>query len=272
MALLFRTGSRPACRLLPVSAAVAGWVRAVWIMDLREGAGGARRLVPDLTTELLVHLPDRGDALVAAVGSLSARPVRSGCGVSVGVSLAPPAARRVLATAMPELCRQPLLARPDLGEALAGMLAPSRRRSVAAWLDALLRLVGERLPASPSEEERQVFRALAVLQGGGPAPVGEIAAAAAVGERTLRRRFDAYCGIGIKQAGRLLRVGRALELAARCPEPNWADIALRTAHFDQAHLVHEVRRLAGMTPGQFHRRYGARHESDRFLQAPAGRR
>ncbi|UGQ13927.1 helix-turn-helix transcriptional regulator [Yinghuangia sp. ASG 101] len=62
--------------------------------------------------------------------------------------------------------------------------------------------------------------------------------------RQLHRRSVAAFGYGPKTLGRVLRLGRALELA-RGGEP-FADVAVRAGYADQAHLAREVRSLAGV--------------------------
>jgi AraC-like DNA-binding protein len=46
----------------------------------------------------------------------------------------------------------------------------------------------------------------------------------------------------------VLRLQRALELAAARPRPGWAEVAARAGYADQAHLANDCRELAGVPP------------------------
>ncbi|MFS8197444.1 helix-turn-helix domain-containing protein [Streptomyces sp. CWNU-52B] len=71
-------------------------------------------------------------------------------------------------------------------------------------------------------------------------------------ERQLHRRALAAFGYGPKTLSRVLRLGRALELARDGLPP--AEVAATTGYADQAHLSREVRELAGATLGVLLRR------------------
>jgi AraC-like DNA-binding protein len=77
-------------------------------------------------------------------------------------------------------------------------------------------------------------------------PVPALAAAVGLGERQLRRRFDAAVGYGPKMLARVARFRRALALV-RAGEPP-AAAAYEAGYADQAHMTREMRALAGRTP------------------------
>ncbi|WP_218566155.1 AraC family transcriptional regulator [Vallicoccus soli] len=87
-------------------------------------------------------------------------------------------------------------------------------------------------------------RLLALAERGAPVPVA--AAATGWSERQLRRRAHELFGYGPRHLARVLRLGRALDLA-RAGLP-LAEVAARTGHADQQHLSREVRALTGTTP------------------------
>lgn len=68
-----------------------------------------------------------------------------------------------------------------------------------------------------------------------------------VSERQLRRRSHHAFGYGPKALQRVLRFHRALTLARRAPDLDWAGLAYRCGYADQAHLARDVRGLAGAT-------------------------
>ncbi|GIG70717.1 helix-turn-helix domain-containing protein [Phytomonospora endophytica] len=77
--------------------------------------------------------------------------------------------------------------------------------------------------------------------------VAGTALAVNLGERHLRRRALAAFGYGPKTLARILRLGRALDLA-RGGVP-YAHVAATTGYTDQAHLSREVKALAGAPLG-----------------------
>lgn len=65
------------------------------------------------------------------------------------------------------------------------------------------------------------------------------------------RRFEQAVGLTPKRYARVLRFGVLLPSLARCGPRDWAQIAAGAGYFDQSHLIHEFRRLAGMAPGAY---------------------
>ena len=76
------------------------------------------------------------------------------------------------------------------------------------------------------------------------ASVARTAELVGLGERQLHRRCQDAFGYGPKTLARILRLGRALDLA-RSGVPA-ATVAASTGYADQAHLSREVRDLAGV--------------------------
>lgn len=69
----------------------------------------------------------------------------------------------------------------------------------------------------------------------------------------LERQFQARVGISPKRFLRIVRLRRILPALKVKAEPDWADLAAAEGFYDQAHLIHEFRHLAGVTPRQFWR-------------------
>ncbi|MFE6777048.1 helix-turn-helix domain-containing protein [Streptomyces sp. NPDC057702] len=134
------------------------------------------------------------------------------------------------------------------------------------WPGAEAARLAERVAAGPEADRARVLEAaVAARWRAGPARGGELAPSYArvvrglraggtvaalardvgLSERQLRRRcLDAF-GYGPKTLARVLRMGRALELA-RAGEP-LALVADRAGYADQAHLAREIRALAGVS-------------------------
>ncbi|WP_436790283.1 helix-turn-helix domain-containing protein [Yinghuangia sp. YIM S10712] len=151
---------------------------------------------------------------------------------------------------------------PGLGPAVFGVPAVELRdrrvpladvwpaREARAWVEH----IGESADPGPVLEHIAARR----LRETAPDPVAQAVAAglargagvAALADqvgfsgRQLHRRSVAAFGYGAKTLGRVLRLGRALELA-RGGEP-FADVAARAGYADQSHLAREVRSLTGV--------------------------
>ncbi len=80
-------------------------------------------------------------------------------------------------------------------------------------------------------------------------PLEEPAAALAVSERRLRRRFVQAVGYGPATYLRVSRFQRAVALAPRVA--NLAALAAAAGYADQAHLSRDCRALTGLTPRGF---------------------
>ncbi|HEX6703488.1 MAG TPA: helix-turn-helix domain-containing protein [Albitalea sp.] len=65
------------------------------------------------------------------------------------------------------------------------------------------------------------------------------------------RRFHGEVGLTPKRYGRVLRFNAVIEGLAAGGERDWAQVALAGGFYDQAHLVHEFREMAGLTPGAY---------------------
>ncbi|MCW7541772.1 helix-turn-helix domain-containing protein [Aquabacterium sp. A7-Y] len=65
------------------------------------------------------------------------------------------------------------------------------------------------------------------------------------------RRFEQAVGLTPKRYARVLRFGVLLPSLARCGPRDWAQIAVGAGYYDQSHLIHEFRALAGMAPGAY---------------------
>jgi AraC-like DNA-binding protein len=65
------------------------------------------------------------------------------------------------------------------------------------------------------------------------------------------RRFAETVGITPKRYARVLRFNTLLPRLARVGPRDWANVAAEGGYFDQSHLIHEFRQLAGITPASY---------------------
>jgi AraC-like DNA-binding protein len=98
----------------------------------------------------------------------------------------------------------------------------------------------------------------------GQVRVAVIARELGLSERQLERRFQERVGLGPKAFARVARFQALSRALQQDPRAAWADRAAGFGYVDQAHLVHDVRAFAGVTPREL-----ARLVSD-FSNTPLG--
>ncbi|MFD8152732.1 helix-turn-helix domain-containing protein [Streptomyces sp. NPDC059720] len=83
-------------------------------------------------------------------------------------------------------------------------------------------------------------------------PVAEVADRLGWTARRLTRRCAGHLGVPPKRYARVRRFQRLLRrVNAGQGPPDWAALAADCGYHDQAHLIHEFRALAGITPGAY---------------------
>jgi len=152
---------------------------------------------------------------------------------------------------------------PGVGPAVLGVPAYELRNArlplSALWPQRRVRALADRLAAAP-DPATELVTALAeplyeaadpwlswlVAELGRGTPVGVVAAEAYLSERHLHRRCRAAFGYGPKTLARILRMGRALDLARS--GRTLVEVAAAVGYADQAHLTRDVRALTGVSP------------------------
>jgi AraC-like DNA-binding protein len=140
---------------------------------------------------------------------------------------------------------------PTLGEVLGreGDLLVEQLAGLPTWEErfALLdRYLTRRAADSQVVLAWQVTRATRLVAAGWPLP--DIQRDVGWSARHLRARFLDQVGMSPKAMARVLRLQSALRahLAGR----TWAQAAVLARYHDQAHLVHDVKAMTGLTPGR----------------------
>src|SRR5262252_30955 len=80
-------------------------------------------------------------------------------------------------------------------------------------------------------------------------------------------RFKIDVGLTPKRYCRVRRFQRAVTLANRGCDVDWAGVALDCGYFDQAHFIHEFRSFAGLTPTAYQAARTAFQNHVKFLQS-----
>lgn len=253
-------GEVPYTEIAP-PADLAPYVDRLWLRTT-VGAGGLHRVLPDGCVDLII---DAGHGSAEIVGTMTrAIEVPGGPARHVAVRFRPGTAAALTRCALAELTDR--AADPaDLGiprglvDDLVGAICdpvpaascpaalPARIPLVAAdhaRLAALVTWLRARLAGAPPPDAL-VARAVALLATGAPR-VDDVADQLGVTRQHLARSFRRDVGISPKQLARIARMQRAA--AALRSGRDLARLAAELGYFDQSHLTHDLRDLAGLTP------------------------
>lgn len=121
-----------------------------------------------------------------------------------------------------------------------------------ARFDILDRLIGARLDAATATPAPVLWAWNKLRTSGGNVSIGSIAGEMGYSHKHLISRFRDEIGLPPKTMGRVLRFDRAVKIVRRGDDvTSWLDIADECGYFDQAHLIRDFRRFAGLTPADF---------------------
>lgn len=241
-------------REAPAPPSLARWVESVWELRVPVGARVASRIIPDGSADLVFHLGDVPAAATArayVVGTLL-RSVTIDYALHthvVGACLRPAGVRELL-DVVPHDIADRVVPLGDVcgtvGERLCNTVVDGPPDAAVWRLNAALlaRRSSLALPdAAVSEAVRLIRRS------GGRISMDALAPLVALSPRQFERRFSAAVGLPPKVFARLVRFdGVVRHIRQRGLDRGWAALAMECGYHDQAHLVHEVRAFAGITP------------------------
>jgi AraC-like DNA-binding protein len=101
----------------------------------------------------------------------------------------------------------------------------------------------------PLELDKLVDFALGALHR--DVPVGALTSRLGMTPKRFIRHFHEAVGITPKRYARVRRFGRVLEAYEHGQELDWSGVAAECGYFDQAHLIHDFREFAGMSPTRY---------------------
>ncbi len=253
---------------LPREHRLRPYVKCIWRYQ-GAPAGGHQRVMPRGIVKLLFplsgtlttvegirgHVPRlRGGAYLAGLHSHAVTTAPDGGLVMLGLGLSAEACRAVLPLPAREVTNLTIEAAwvfkntPELFERLCRATSsfPDQCRILLRWLETVIK---------PSARLTQVHHACSVLaRTPQNARVDRIARDMAVSSRHLRRVFLEYIGVTPLEYARLQRFHRALTLMPS--DLSLTAIAHESRYFDQAHLCHDFKDIAGITPGEYRAQAG----------------
>jgi AraC-like DNA-binding protein len=199
---------------------------------------------PTLVSLTENHSPDGFAALLSGLTLAPAFIHHDGNQFGVQLALTPLGARALFG--LPAAAVAEAVASISL-ERLTDRLREASWRERFALLDAAFT---QRLE-SPAMKPELSYAWQRITHSNGSLRVSELAAETGWSRRTLCARFAAEYGVGPKEALRLVRFGRSRSLVQQPNRPTLAEIAAVCGYYDQAHLAHEWRSLAGVAPSQW---------------------
>jgi AraC-like DNA-binding protein len=240
-------------------------VQSLWYSERGALPHARARSLPTGCTDIVIPLLQDGLVRYDSEHDASARRFRGGIvqgphdhfGVRgtegpsavVGVHFRPNGAAALFGGALRELRN-----RTALLEDLWGLEARDLRERLqhAASPGVALRLLGralvQRLRAAPPIDP-MVAAALAALKASPTqALIEPVQLASGCTPAQFIHRFEQSVGLTPKRYARVLRFNAMLPALVRSGPRDWAQVALDAGYFDQSHLIHEFRRLAGVTP------------------------
>lgn len=246
---------------------LASMVEAIWDWEMPAGAFGYERILPDPCTGLIINLLEdetrvyRDDATrqcTRSSGSVIGGPYRQSWIIDtaeqvrvLGVNFRPGGAHALMGLSAEAFTRCDINLEDMFGaharrlrQRLLETATPTARVAlVEQWL--------RRLTEQPSWDAA-IMHAVARLAHAPEVPsIGYVQRESGYSAHRFGLLFRRHVGMTAKQYARLMRFRAVVDRAYPEAELNWARIAVDGGYCDQAHLSHEFRCFAGVTPTEF---------------------
>ena len=247
-------------RELAVPPRLSGHVRCLWRMSGDARSGPPEAVIPDGCGELIVNLGDpfihhtsagshrQPSTLLAGQITQAITVGPSGRVDLWGVRFHPWGAAPALGFSGVEM-QNCLTSLADVAPRLERTLARvgdavSEQRQLEMLIDVLGRHVDGARPT-----DHRVSRLMAIVaEHRHPFTVRGLARHVGLSTRRVQLLFRDDVGLSPILAHRISRFQRALALRRVQPRLTWSAIAMRAGYYDQAHLLHDARDIAGQTP------------------------
>ena len=253
-------------REYPPHPSLVPFVRTYWSLCGRAPDGSPQPVLPDGTTELVVHRERPFFRFVAAgpgerqAPTLFVGPMRSPV-VLLPDGLAEVAAVRFRANGAFALLGVPQHYLHDAIADVAALDIPWLRRtvrmaqeasSVQAAIGCLEAGLLERVARQHVRVDARVEAVIAAIDGtAGGCRIDRVAAAANSSRRHLERLFREQVGLTPKLYCRVLRFQRVVSQIASGAPIDWTEVALAGGYCDQPHFAHEFHDFSGISPSTY---------------------
>jgi AraC-like DNA-binding protein len=247
--------------------ALAGFVELLWYWEGSARPHNFERLLPDGSMELIINLGEdevrvydqhdvsrferlEGATLVGPQSEFFVIDTAEQDRV-MGVHFRPGGAFPFLRVPADELHGLHV----SLSHLWGGFARELRERLLAATtVDARFQVLESALLARiarPLEWHRAVAHALDEFRCGGTRTISSVIEATGVSARRFVEVFRHQVGMPPKQFCRVRRFQRVIRSLPEGCLIDWAGLAAETGYFDQAHLIHDFRAIAGLSPGEY---------------------
>lgn len=217
---------------------VQGWRHVAVLWEQRVDSDHDQLVLPDACADIIGF----DDGTAQLVGPTTAPEIAHlPAGTTIrGLRLRPGSVRAALGIPAGELRAQVLPLEDVVGRAASKLLtrAAFRDRKAAAALQNRW-----------AESDPRIDSVIAELGKACTPDIDDVATAAGLSGRHLRRLVVEHAGIGPKELQRVQRLHRFLR-AAETSDSSLADLAAQLGYADQAHLTRDVKRLTGLTPAE----------------------
>ncbi len=124
--------------------------------------------------------------------------------------------------------------------------APDAAAAIALTIDALDAGLNTSDPGLP-----RIARAVAAIEVDPVRPIADLAAELGVSHGHLDREFARIVGLGPRVLARIVRLRRLVASIDVYGEVEWTRLGAELGWFDQAHLIRDFKRFAGVSPGEY---------------------
>lgn len=269
-------------RRIPVGA-LKGLVHAISAYEERgeamhDGVEAASLVVPlifvfegsfDIALDRRPGADDRFHSFTAGLHPGHVRMDSRGDAECLQIDFTPIGARLFFQTPPPDVTSR-MVPLDDLADAGIRELG-SRLADTLGWPERILlaeRYVINRIAVSERDVKPEIIQAhRMIVETRGDLRVANIASHLGWSRKRLVTEFRDDIGLSPKLFSRIVRFGRATELAMSSEIGGWAELATACGYADQAHMTREFVEFSGAPPRRWQREIGLR-ETGTFLQEP----
>ena len=236
---------------------LSDYINALWYAAAWKPPHARERHMPDGSVNIIIPL--RADARGAgAAGIVSgARSESSILGTAQPITVIGVHFKRGGASPFLDL---PVSELANISAPLADVCGPASRplrerlleeEGAERRLDLLERWLAARLVQRSRFPDPAILWAVRELEGRPHVQIRAVSGQVGRSARWFISRFASEVGLTPKVFGRVQRFQRALRHMHRSANPNLAALAVSAGYFDQAHLTHDFRSIAGLTPTDY---------------------